>query len=398
MQLDTHEYIDTDAPAAHDLLSELRRSALTAYERGESSAAEAAFLQFLDRFPDDVEVRQTLGILALQTGRHAWASQLLSQVAEIRDSADLQDALGAAYCGLSQLNEALRCFERAAAMQLSHAPARVHKAQVLSHLGRHAEAALSYARAIELGLDCAEIHKLYGEALAAIGKTRESVASYDRSLSQSCDVLSHSAAALNQVNNYEAALTAAEWVIALAPGEAVGAHQQRATALKGLERLLERSAVLAGAAPVVVSCLLSALLGSELARAAISVLDEKTRSVAAPAAARITKQRVDVDPIVTAHLFGEARENAAPEMLATLVADLRLTGTLTVDDPLGGFAIIGDAEKSRVYSVGDSFDGTTLREIHQDHVILERNGVSQSLRLPRPESGPQPAPADASHQ
>ena len=395
MQPDVHEYIDTGAPAAHELLSELRQSALTAYERGEASAAEAAFLQFLDRFPDDVEVRQTLGILALQTGRHAWASQLLSQVAEIRDGADVQDALGAAYCGLSQFNEALRCFERAAAMQLSHAPARVHKAQVLSHLGRHAEAALSYARAIELGLDSAEIHKLHGEALAAIGKTQASVASYDRSLSQSCDVLSHSAAALNQVNHYEAALTAAEWVIALAPEAAVGAHQQRATALKGLERLLERRGVLAGAAPVVVSCLLSALLGSELARAAISMLDKDTRVLAAPA--RITKQRVDVDPIVTAHLFGEARENAAPEMLATLVADLKLTGTLAADDPLRGFAIIGDAEKSQVYSVGDSFAGATLREIYQDHVILERNGVSQSLRLPRPESAPQATPASASH-
>jgi tetratricopeptide (TPR) repeat protein len=279
-------------------------------------------------------------------------------------------------------------------MQLDHAPARVHKAQVLAHLGRHAEAALSYSRAIDLGMDCAEVHRLHGEALAATGRTKESVASFDRSLAQSCDALSLSAAALNQVSHFEAALAAAEWAIALRP-DAGAAHVQKATALKGMQRLRARAALLAGAAPVVVSCLLSALLGSELARAAISVLDKKTRLVAAPAAARATPQLVDVDPILTAHLFGQvAQDDPGPQMASTTAADLKLSGTLAEADPRRGYAIIGDAEKSRLYSVGDSLDGATLREVYRDHVVLERHGASESLRLPRRGSEPEAAPAE----
>jgi tetratricopeptide (TPR) repeat protein len=484
-----HDLPDLPATdAGQEFLNRLRQRAFSSHRRGELEAAESAYQRILEKSPADFEVRRALGALALQTGKHRWAIQLLSQVAQYQDSADLQAQLGTAYCGLMCLDDALRCYERAIAAQFDHMTARINRAQVLHAVKRFKEAASAYARTIELGLDNAEIHTLYGVTLDALGRTEESIACFDRALtldpgyvpahvhlgtqlrklktaaeaaaearahqtqqttldSRSFDALIKSSAALIATGHFEAALEAAECAIALRPDAAAEAEQQKSTALAGLRqrqattpggeanlpveeprraaelevadgvvasedfthlmaelpqeqtpaptgpppprlgslRRLDWSVLLAGAAPTVASCILSALVGSEFARAAIEMLGRGSAVVvAAPVTVHAAAPKsFDVESIVSAHLFGQVQENQDPAAALPSRADLKLTGTLATGDPHHGIAIIGEQGKSHVYSIGESLDGASLWEVFQDHVILERNGSYESLSLPR---------------
>jgi regulator of sirC expression with transglutaminase-like and TPR domain len=94
-----HDLPDLPATdAGQEFLNRLRQRAFSSHRRGELEAAESAYQRILEKSPADFEVRRALGALALQTGKHRWAIQLLSQVAQYQDSADLQAQLGTAYC------------------------------------------------------------------------------------------------------------------------------------------------------------------------------------------------------------------------------------------------------------------------------------------------------------
>jgi general secretion pathway protein C len=88
--------------------------------------------------------------------------------------------------------------------------------------------------------------------------------------------------------------------------------------------------------------------------------------------------------ILNTHLFGasnvtmngEARETTMPLILSGVIAD---------NDPRKGRAIIGqNATAAKLYAVGGAITGgASLHEVYADHVILERNGTLETLRLPR---------------
>ena len=101
-----------------------------------------------------------------------------------------------------------------------------------------------------------------------------------------------------------------------------------------------------------------------------------------------------VESIVNAHLFGEARAAAsddAPQTSAALV----LAGVLAVPDPQKGMAIIGpNAGAAKLYAVGGAVPGgVRLHAVYPDRVLLDRNGVLESLMLPKKLSGIAAPPA-----
>jgi len=78
-------------------------------------------------------------------------------------------------------------------------------------------------------------------------------------------------------------------------------------------------------------------------------------------------------------LFGiplHAESAAAPP------SALVLHGTLAVPDPTAGLAIIQVAGTATVFRVGFDVAGRTLREVYTDHVMLERDGILETLVLP----------------
>jgi hypothetical protein len=67
---------------------------------------------------------------------------------------------------------------------------------------------------------------------------------------------------------------------------------------------------------------------------------------------------------------------------------------MAVDDPERGMAILGpNAASAKLYASGADIPagGVRLHAVYRDHVLLERNGVLETLYLPRLSGGPAPA-------
>lgn len=108
--------------------------------------------------------------------------------------------------------------------------------------------------------------------------------------------------------------------------------------------------------------------------------------------AAAASERANVQAIASAHLFGEARAEAAPpsaepvhEDLAETQLNLLLKGTIAANEGAQSVAIIAAAGRDeKVYAVRDTVaPGATLHAVYPDRVILNRNGALEALKLPR---------------
>jgi general secretion pathway protein C len=155
-------------------------------------------------------------------------------------------------------------------------------------------------------------------------------------------------------------------------------------------RTHEWLARLQGNGPRLVSLALAALIAVELARIAISLLGggpvKSPQPVLSSPAPRAQHARLDVQSVVSAHLFGVAGPDPTiqdPANAPQSTANLVLAGTIATQDPKRGVAIISDGGPAKVYSVGDNVGGASLHSVYLDHVILDRGGALETLLLPR---------------
>jgi general secretion pathway protein C len=146
---------------------------------------------------------------------------------------------------------------------------------------------------------------------------------------------------------------------------------------------------LQGNGPNLVSLALAALIAVELARIAMSLLSGPVKSpqpIIASAAQARPHPTVDIQSVVSAHLFGIAKADPStqdPANAPLSSANLVLAGTIATEDPKHGIAIISDGGPSKVYSVGQNVNGATVHSVYLDHVILDRGGTLETLLLPR---------------
>jgi len=140
--------------------------------------------------------------------------------------------------------------------------------------------------------------------------------------------------------------------------------------------------------PWLVSLVLAALIAVELALLTQALWGASpVKSVQLPPQRPLRLNQpsgVDIQTIVAAHLFGVAPratqdEGNAPQTTANLV----LAGTIATQDPRHGIAIISDGGPSKVYSIGDNVGGASLHSVYLDHVILDRGGALETLKLRR---------------
>ena len=142
--------------------------------------------------------------------------------------------------------------------------------------------------------------------------------------------------------------------------------------------------------PRAVSLVFAALILLQLVQIGYSYLSKplKVPQPTLPAAApRAQRSGVDVQSVVSAHLFGvpaTASSAQDPENAPQTSANLLLAGTIATQDPKRGVAIISDGgAPSKVYSVGERISGASLHSVYLDHVILDRAGALETLLLPR---------------
>jgi general secretion pathway protein C len=175
-----------------------------------------------------------------------------------------------------------------------------------------------------------------------------------------------------------------------APGIAAGAIRRlKAHAGQmldtGTNALLSR---LQANGPKLVSVVLGALIVLELGRLAYSMYATPVKSPQPVVAATNRPQRpgLDIQSVVSAHLFGVAAVDASsqdPENAPQSAANLVLAGTIATQNPKRGVAIVSDGgAASKVYSVGDKIGGAALHSVYMDRVILDRNGALETLLLP----------------
>jgi len=141
--------------------------------------------------------------------------------------------------------------------------------------------------------------------------------------------------------------------------------------------------------PWLASLVLATLIAVEAARALVGLLGAPLKPVESvmPAGAPLANTpRMDVQSIISAHLFGVAALDPAsqdPANAPPSTANLVLAGTIATGDPKHGVAIISDGGPSKVYSVGENVGGASLHSVYLDRVILDRAGALETLVLPR---------------
>lgn len=99
---------------------------------------------------------------------------------------------------------------------------------------------------------------------------------------------------------------------------------------------------------------------------------------------------IDVEGLVKAHLFGEAKEEAEAPIVAVVDApetrlSLKLNGVIANDDADSAFALIADNRgEEKIYRINDPVPGgVKLHSIFEDRVLLNRAGKLETLRLPK---------------
>lgn len=156
--------------------------------------------------------------------------------------------------------------------------------------------------------------------------------------------------------------------------------------------------------PGIAALLLAILVAWQLAGLAWSLLPGREDADISPPVAIVPAsgsgaappaRAVDVGPIVSAHIFGIAREEDEPSVAEAVMQDdapetrlpLELRGTLASDSREHALAIIADGRDEKVYRLGATVrSGVTLHAVQREQVLLSRGGVLESLKLPRPDA------------
>lgn len=124
--------------------------------------------------------------------------------------------------------------------------------------------------------------------------------------------------------------------------------------------------------------------------------DESAAVVTAPAP--MAANNAAAVSVAKWHLFGNPQSLASQLVRNAPATTLKLNlhGTLALDDPKTGMAMIADEQGiEESYRIGDELPGgAKLQEVYTDHVILAHEGALETLALPHPEqhASPQIAP------
>jgi protein O-GlcNAc transferase len=165
------------APSTGELLQE----GLTLHRRGAVNEAAVRYHDVLRIDPANADALYYLALISCQHGRFEEGAGLARKsLASDPKQARSHVILGRAMHALGLHADALVSFDRAIALTSELAPAHANRADVLSKIGRNAEALDSYDRALALAPDSVADWMNRGVALIALNRHDEAVTSFDR--------------------------------------------------------------------------------------------------------------------------------------------------------------------------------------------------------------------------
>ena len=158
-------------------------TALAAHRCGELAQAEAGYREILTADLSHADAHHLLGVVALQTGRHALAIESITRAVELNPAAAAYHTnLGSALGSAGRLSEAIACFTRATALQADDAAAHDNLGNALMRQGHHDAAAAAFRRALDLRPNFAATLANLGSALAELGRLDEAADCLQRAL------------------------------------------------------------------------------------------------------------------------------------------------------------------------------------------------------------------------
>jgi tetratricopeptide (TPR) repeat protein len=222
------------------------QGAAAARQQGRPQEAERLYRQVLQEDPRRYEALYGMAVLCGQRGHLDEALRYFDQAAAV------QPHNGAVHYNRARVLHALRRYQEALAgygraLSLAHAPPAelyYQRGNVLEALQRPEEALRDYRGAVALRPDGAEAHFACGNVLQALHAVREALIAYDRALSLKRDDAGfhhNRAAALETLGHYEKALAGYERALALRPALAE-AHSNRGNCLQAMGRYDEARA------------------------------------------------------------------------------------------------------------------------------------------------------------
>jgi general secretion pathway protein C len=142
-----------------------------------------------------------------------------------------------------------------------------------------------------------------------------------------------------------------------------------------------------GPLPRLVSILMGIVLIGQVTTIGLSSFQRSAAAlpaVADPGGRIAAKLPVNVDAIVSSHLFGVAAlDTRSDSDLPAAGQLLQLSATFAMRDPGQGYAILGQSDQAaQVFAVGARIvDGSVLQRVYKDRVILNRDGKLERLTL-----------------
>ena len=161
----------------------LFQQGLAHHQQGQLEEARVAYERMLALQPGHADALHMLGAMAMQSGKHALAAELISDSVHNNPlNASAHFNLGLAFKELQRHEEAIISFSQAIAIQPDYAQAWNNRGVVLQDQLRWDEAAQSYAGAIAAQPEFAQAHYNLGNALRALGQFEAALASYDTAI------------------------------------------------------------------------------------------------------------------------------------------------------------------------------------------------------------------------
>ena len=198
------------------------QQALARHRDGDLPQAEAMYRELARQVAGHPEVHHLLGLVLHQQGRDNEARFELQAAIRAFDAAPhYHDALGAVLRASGDLDAAIDCHRRAAALDDKHLPALTNLGLALHAAGRFQQSADAFRRVVELQPELAQAHGNLGIAQQSLGDLTGALASFRRSCElapQHAQAWNNLGAALQQGGDLDGAADAFERALAQAPG------------------------------------------------------------------------------------------------------------------------------------------------------------------------------------
>ena len=172
--------------ADEETLDETNKSLMEAAllrARGKLGEAEELYQAVLAREPDNANVYQLLGQLAMEQGHYTDAAVFLKRATGLApDNASAWVDLGNAYAGQERFDDAEAATRRAIQLQPDAPRSRQVLAGILSRESKYSEAVDALEQALELLPDSIELLLAYGHSLRTVGRQDDAVKAYRKAL------------------------------------------------------------------------------------------------------------------------------------------------------------------------------------------------------------------------